>query len=284
MKTMNVVGCGKVGQTLARLVHTKGACDILDLKGNDPRNTERAAAFIGAGRVVADVREMRPADVWLLAVPDTRIAEVAQEIATSLRASPGASPVAMHCSGFLPASSMEPLRALGFRLASAHPVLSFADPATAVAQFEGTPCGMEGDPSAIEEAQVLLASIGAQCFAVRTELKPLYHAAAVFSNNFNVVLQSIAREAWAAAGVPDDIALKIHRSLLEATTANVLSLGPRAITGPAARGDEQVLKSQAVEVFKWNPDAGLVYQQLTRLARRLARHQTTLPVKSAGCE
>lgn len=275
MKTLNVVGCGKVGQTLARVFHTSGACAVQDLKGIDMAEANRAAAFVQAGRPVEALQDMRPADLWLITVPDTKIASVAIDIAAASTGSTQA--VAFHCSGFLPAATLAPLRALGWTLASTHPVLTFADPGTAVTQFPGTPCGLEGDEAALAVLRPLFELSGAQCFAVQTEQKSLYHAAAVFSNNFTVVLQAIARETWAAAGVPDELAAKIQASLLKATVENVLEHGPRAITGPAARGDAQVVRSQGADVFRWHPEAGVVYQDLSRLARRLTLHQSTLP-------
>lgn len=278
MKTLNVIGCGRVGQTLAHLFHTSGSVAVQDLKGVDAAEAGRAADFIQAGRPAATLDDMRPADFWLVTVPDTCIGQVAHELALSISARfqvRQESSVAFHCSGFLPASVMAPLRETGFRVASTHPVFTFAEPASAVAQFKGTPFGLEGDPLALEWLRPQLEAIGGVCFEVQTDRKPLYHAAAVFSNNFNVVLQSIAREAWAAAGVPDDLAAQIHASLMQATAENVLKLGPRAITGPAARGDTDVVRRQGAEVFRWHPDAGVVYQELSRLARRLAVQQST---------
>ncbi len=273
MKTLNVVGCGKVGQTLARVFHASGVCIIQDLKGLDLSEAGQAAKFIEAGRPVTTWQDMRPADLWLITVPDTKIAGVATEIAGALAKSKGT--VAFHCSGFLPASAMAPLRSLGWELASVHPVLTFADPSAAVDQFNGTPCGLEGEEAALATLHPLFEAAGGLCFPVRTDCKALYHAAAVFSSNFNVVLQAIAREAWAAAGVPEELAPRIQASLLTATFENILAFGPRAITGPAARGDREVVRLQGAEVFRWNPDAGVLYQELSRLARRLSLHHTT---------
>lgn len=275
MKTLNVIGCGRVGQTLARLLHDRGVCRIQDLNGRDEARVRLAAAFITQGRPVADIRDMRPADVWMLAVPDTLIAHVASEAAAAF--SSAARPtVAFHCSGFHPAAVLEPLRKLGWSLASVHPALTFAAPVAAVAQFEGTPCGVEGDDLAQRILRPIFAGIGAQCFHLASESKALYHAAAVFASNFSVVLQVIAREAWAASGVPDDIARKVQSSLVHAAMANVLNLGARAITGPASRGDIEVVEREGLEVSRWNPDAGVVYRELSLLARRLAEHQTML--------
>jgi predicted short-subunit dehydrogenase-like oxidoreductase (DUF2520 family) len=272
-----------VGQTLARLLHDHGACLIQDLKGLDEAEAQRAAAFIQAGRPVGAIEEMRPADLWMFTVPDSRIAKLAVEVASapSMREQRSAQPtVAFHCSGFFPASALGPLRELGWQLASVHPVLTFADPKTAVAHFRGTPCGLEGDEDALQVLRQLVSAIGGHGFPVLSERKALYHAAAVFASNFTVVLQAIAREAWAASGVPDDVAINIQESLIHATVENVLSLGSEAITGPAARGDTHVVEHQWAEVSRWHPHAGAVYQELSLLARRLAQQQSTLDAAS----
>lgn len=280
MTTLNVVGCGKVGQTLARVFHASGVCTVQDLKGLDLEESRRAAGFIQAGRPVEALRDMRPADLWLITVPDTKIAGVAEEMAAAVL--PAAGTVAFHCSGFLPAATLAPLGTLGWALASTHPVLTFADPAAAVAQFSGTPCGLEGDVVALAALRPLFEAAGAQCFSVETASKPLYHAAAVFSSNFTVVLQAIAREAWASAGVPAALVPQIEASLMAATMKNISEFGPRAITGPAARGDHKVVRLQGAEVFRWHPEAGVLYHDLSRLARRLALQQTTQALETGN--
>jgi len=278
VRTLNIVGCGRVGQTLGRLLHGSGALVLQDLKGSDLKSAERAAAFMGAGKPAARLDDMRPADIWLLTVPDTQIGPVAAALAASPAArscKPGRTPVAFHCSGCLSAEEMAALRTHEFGLASAHPVFSFADPAAAVGTFQSTPFGLEGDEAALQCLRPVLEAIGGACFTIRTTDKPLYHAAAVFSNNFTVVLQAIAREAWAVAGVPGELASTIQQALLRSTLDSVGRLGPHAITGPAARGDFEVVRAQGTEVFRWHPEAGALYQQLSRLAHRLATLKST---------
>ena len=281
LKTINVLGTGRVGQTLARLLNASWTCEVQDLMAASETTVRAAADFIGAGRPVLNLRELRPADIWLLAVPDTRIAQVATELADALAGNETFSSshaVAFHCSGFQPASVMAPLRALGWQLASVHPVLTFASPQAAVSQFAGTPCGFEGDLAAVQALEPVFLAIGAQVFRVATERKALYHAASVFSSNFTVVLQAIAREAWASAGVTDGMAAKLHQGLLRATVNNVLAFGAhRAITGPAARGDLDVVRAQGAAVAAWHERAGLLYRELSALASALAQTGSTLP-------
>lgn len=277
MKTINVIGCGRVGQTLARLLHLSGLCQIQDLKSAHEATAQKASDFIGAGRVVAELADMCPADIWILSVPDSQITQVSVELAEVFAVKnpvPSSDTVVFHCSGFFPASLLSPLRLLGWQLASVHPILTFASPAVAVGQFLGTPCGFEGDDAAIQVLQPLFSAVGAQPFSVISERKALYHAAAVFASNFTVVLQAIAKEAWVAAGMPPEMALQAQSSILCATVENVLALGSQALTGPAARGDMHVVQAQGAAVAQWEEHVGVVYRELSLLAQRLAQHQS----------
>lgn len=149
---------------------------------------------------------------------------------------------------------------------------SFADPATAAGRFEGTWCGLEGDLAATEMISGLFAAMGARPFPVTSEGKVLYHAAAVFTNNFTTVLQALAREAWEAADVPADVAQELNTTLLRSTLENVERFGPAAaLTGPAARGDEDVVRDEAGRVAEWHPEAGRLYKELSVIARRLKK-------------
>ncbi|MFC6689473.1 Rossmann-like and DUF2520 domain-containing protein [Jhaorihella thermophila] len=270
--TVNLIGAGRVGRTLLALLARAQGCRVQQVFSSRESAARAAVDFAGAGRVARSLAEMSPADLWLLTVPDTAIAGVAGDLAAinPRRGAALAAPVALHCSGFHPAEAMAPLRGLGWHLASAHPVLSFADPETALRQFPGTFCGLEGDAAALAVVEPLLRSIGARIFPIRSEAKSFYHAGAVISNNFTVVLQAIARGAWDRAGVPQDVARALNAHLLRATVETLSAQEPAAaLTGPAARGDMEVVERQGRDVADWNALAGRVYRDLSRLAVRL---------------
>ena len=93
-----------------------------------------------------------------------------------------------------------------------------------------------------------------------------------------MVLQAIAADAWAEAGVADDVAAALRDKLLGGAAANVAGLGPQAaLTGPAARGDQEVLRQQGDEVGAWHPEAGEIYRAMSTLATRLKAAGSTLP-------
>nr|WP_170416498.1 Rossmann-like and DUF2520 domain-containing protein [Ruegeria atlantica] len=272
---INLIGAGRVGQTLLSLLSTLADCQIQDILSASRSSAEKAVQRAGAGRVVSDLSDMRSADLWVVAVPDTQISIIASELAATQTAT-DQNPIAFHCSGFFPADEMAALRNLGWRLASVHPVLSFADPDTAASQFKGALCGLEGDADALKALQPLLERLGAKCFSIRSDGKSLYHAAAVISNNFAVVLQALAREAWVEAGVAGDVVPLLNAQLLESTAENVVALGPQqALTGPAARGDQRVVTSQGGDVANWHPLAGEVYRALSDMAVSLKKTGST---------
>ena len=260
-----------MGQTLAALLHQHGVCVVQDLFSRTTASAEQAASFVGVGRVAPSLADMRPADLWLISVPDGQIAEVAAQLAAAQgQAMQGA--VAWHNSGFLSGEVLTPLQAVGASTASVHPVLSFATPAGAVAQFAGTLCGVEGQVHALAVLRPLVAAIGGQGFEIESAKKPLYHAAAVFCSNFTVVLQGVAQEAWRESGVPTELLAPLTQALLQSSVANVFKLGPaEALTGPAARGDMAVVQRQAAAVQAWHPQVGEVYQLLSDMATRLKR-------------
>lgn len=275
MTKLNVIGCGRVGQTLAALLHQHGQVQVQDLYSRSFSSAEQAAKFVGAGQPVADLANMRAADVWLLSVPDAQVAAAAQALADAQGAKL-AGAVVFHNSGFFSAAQLQPVRDLGCHVASAHPMLNFASPDTGVRQFAGTPCGLEGDAAALAWLHIALSAIGGRCFEIASADKPLYHAAAVFSSNFTVVLQGIAQDAWQSAGVPPELMRPLTEALLKSTVDNVLAMGPaQALTGPAARGDTAVVQAQGEVVTRWSAPAGELYKTLSELAAQLKKDGQT---------
>jgi predicted short-subunit dehydrogenase-like oxidoreductase (DUF2520 family) len=282
MLKLNLIGCGRVGKTLGKLWHDRKVLELQDVLTTTPDTAANALDFIGAGQVAASLNEMRPADLWMLAVPDRLISETAAELARSISKTPPGNirgavqqpPIAFHCSGALDINTLLPLKTCGWRLASAHCILSFANPATALHQFEGTPCSIEGSSEAYDLLEPLLTAIGARPFALASNQKMLYHAAAVFATNFLPVLQGVAEALWRQSGVPDELASSLRDNLLRNAVENIIKLGPAAaLTGPAARGDSGLVLQQGNALAVWNTESAQAYRALSVLANQLAHQQ-----------
>lgn len=270
--TLNIVGCGKVGKTLARLWHEAGIVTVQDVLNRSSASAQAAVDFIGAGRAVDQMHDLRAADLVLLGTPDDLLSACATELAASQKLS--ARCTLFHCSGALPSTVLAPLRAAGAAIASVHPVRSFAQPEKVVREFAGTWCGVEGDAAALAVLAPLFERIGARFVVIDGERKVLYHAGAVFASNYLVTLLDAAVQAYGKAGIAPEIALQMMAPLVRETAENVLQTGPeKALTGPIARGDVGTVIRQYRAVHEMDHRYGSLYRQLGKLTWQLARRR-----------
>lgn len=261
-RTLNIVGAGHVGRVLGRLFAASGAFVVQDVLTRAPASAQAAVDFIGAGRACAAMADLRRADVTMLAVGDDQIGPAcAQLVVAQAPALAGA--LVFHCSGAKASSELACARDAGALVASAHPVRSFADPATVARDFAGTFCGVEGDDAALALLEPALLAIGARPVRIDAAAKTVYHAASVFASNYLVTLLDAALRAYQAAGIDETTARALAGPLARETLANVLRLGaPAALSGPIARGDMGTVARQRAAVDAWDGATGALYEAL----------------------
>lgn len=270
--SLNIIGPGRVGRTLGALLQRAGLCAVQDVLSAEIATAESAVAFIGAGRVVRVLRDMRAANLWLLTPPDAAIASVATALAATGQVRPG--DVVFHCSGSQASSLLVPLSAAGAWIASVHPLKSFADPLAAEQTFKGTYCAAEGDAPALAVLTPLFEQLGARIASIDPAGKTLYHAASVLVCNDLTALMEAGLRAYEQAGIERHTAQAMMEPLVRETLDNVFALGTmRALTGPVARGDADVLARQLAALQALDPRIADAYRALNRIALDLARAQ-----------
>lgn len=270
--TLNIIGPGRVGRTLGALLQRAGLCAVQDVLSAEIATAESAVAFIGAGRAVRVLREMRAANLWLLTPPDAAIAATAAALAAAGRTGKG--DVVFHCSGSQPSGLLAPLAAAGALVAGVHPLKSFADPVIAVQSFSGTYCAAEGDAAALAVLMPLFERLGAQVAVIDPAGKTLYHAASVLVCNDLTALMEAGLRAYEQAGIKRDVAQMMMEPLVRETLDNIFMLGTtRALTGPVARGDAEVLARQLAALTALDPRVADAYRALNHIALDLARAQ-----------
>ncbi|MET0855212.1 MAG: DUF2520 domain-containing protein, partial [Telluria sp.] len=67
-QTLNIVGAGHLGRVLGRLFAASGAFDVHDVLTRSAASAADAVGFIGAGRAVGELADLRRADAFMLAV------------------------------------------------------------------------------------------------------------------------------------------------------------------------------------------------------------------------
>lgn len=272
MKTLTVIGAGKVGQVFAQQFVQHQLFTIQQICNRSLASGQQAVAVIGEGSAVYAIAQLTPSDIYLLTVPDDHIAATCQSLADAGLLA--ASNIVFHCSGAKASSELVAAIVTGAAVASVHPVRSFADAAYVAANFSGTICSLEGDGRALDVLLPAIQKIGAQTVQISAENKLLYHAGSVFASNYLVTLMDIALHAYEAAGIPPELAKAMAQPLAQQSLDNVFQLGSAtALTGPIARGDMATVIKQQQVVSEWDASAGALYQAFTPLTVALAQRK-----------
>lgn len=272
MRSLNVIGPGRVGRTLAALWETSRTFSLQDVLARTEKGARDGAEFAGAGAVARAIGAMRPADVWMIATPDRTIAECARALAASglLRAGD----IVFHCSGSLASAELSAVASSRASAASVHPLKTFADPADALQSFTGTYCVAEGDRDALTVLVDAFEDIGGRMVEIDARYKTVYHAASVIVCNYLTALMEAGLRCYAKAGLDRATAAAMMEPLVRETIDNVFRLGPaRALTGPIARGDDAVVAKHLEALGAWDAHVATLYRELGKIALELAESQ-----------
>ena len=245
--SLAIVGRGRVGGSLAR------AAEAVGIEVRTAGRDEIAAASEGAGAV-------------LLCVPDAAIAAAAAEV-------PEGPAFVGHVSGAGTLNLLADAAANGARTFSLHPLQTFATGETPV---DGTPAAIAGaDREALGFARELAGTLGMRPFEVAEEDRSAYHAAAAMASNFLVALEESASELLAKLGT--DEARELLAPLVLRTAANWSELGPDALTGPIARGDQVTIDGHRAALRERAPELLPLYDVLAERARDVAGSSEEVP-------
>ncbi len=279
MLTINFLGCGNVGKPLGRLWSVNKTFKIGDVLTRSANSAALSVKFIGQGRAIEKLSDLQPADVFIIATPDNSIAKLSDQLAESGFLKPGN--IVFHCSGGLPSSILAKAKEAGAWIASIHPIKSFAEPDLSVKTFFGTFCGAEGDAEALKIMDSAFKDIGAQIFPIKSEEKPLYHAASIFVCNYLTALIETGIQTYMKVGFSRESAVRVAEPIVRETVENIFKLGTvKALTGPIARGDHQLVAQQLRLLNEWNPNFAEIYKDLGRVALELSENQKTASTNS----
>ena len=214
IETVTVIGRGRVGAAVAARLAERGV----------------------------DVRGDGDADVVLLCVPDSAIADVAGGL------TPGQGWIG-HVSGATPLSALDPHT----RRFSLHPLQTFTR-ARGPEQLDGAFAAVTGESEeALGVARELAQLLGLEPFELADDRRALYHAGAAVASNYLVTLYRVASGLFEEAGVPPEALVP----LMERTIENGFEL-----TGPIARGDWATVDAHIEAIRRARPEVEPLYRTL----------------------
>jgi predicted short-subunit dehydrogenase-like oxidoreductase (DUF2520 family) len=215
-ESVDVVGRGRVGSAVAQRLEERGVA----------------------------LRE--DAELVLLCVPDSAIAEVARTV------EPG--PWIAHVSGATPLGALDPHT----RRFGVHPLQTFTR-SRGAEQLDGAWAAVTAESDAARaRGDELARTLGLRPFALAESARPAYHAGAAIASNYLVTLHRAASRLFEAAGAPPEALVP----LMTRTIENGFEL-----TGPISRGDWSTVDAHVRAIHREAPELEPMYVALAEATR-----------------
>ena len=224
MTTFSLIGCGKVGTSIARRLVKKG-CRVQFIYNRTPEKAVQLSREIG-GTAVKELSAIRSEENWILiSVSDDQVSDVSKELGET-------NALVTHTSGVLPPDVISQYKNGYF-----YPLQSFSPGRSP--NWSDIPLFVEASSTKdLNFLREMAQRIGGSVHQIDVDQKRYLHLAAVFTNNFTnhmlVLAERIAEE--------KQLDFSIFHALLRETVDKAIALGPKeAQTGPAVRGDQKTI-------------------------------------------
>ena len=197
------------------------------------------------------------ADVYIISVKDSALQEVARQ-ATKGRESQ----LFVHTAGSMP---MNIFSGMATHYGVLYPMQTFSK--ERLVDFNGISLFLETtDDVSMERLKMLAETLTPHIYELDSAGRKHLHLAAVFACNFVNHCYALSAEVLAAKGLPFSVMLP----LVDETAQKVHELAPReAQTGPAVRGDQNVVQMQA-SMLEGKPEVKAIYEALSNDIQRIA--------------
>ncbi|WP_254526352.1 MULTISPECIES: Rossmann-like and DUF2520 domain-containing protein [unclassified Sphingobacterium] len=248
---MNIVliGSGNIATHLGK-AFTDAGHHVAQVYSRTLANANALANVLSA-QAIDNLAQLDPnADLYLLAVSDSAIAELAQNLPNDLEGT------IAHCSGATDVEVLKDFKNHGV----IYPVQSFSKHKEL--DLNHTPFGIEGNNEKSEQVLLQLArEISDNTFACNSQQRLALHVSAVFANNFSNALFQLSFDLLKEHNLPFDLI----RPIIQATAEKVQNHEPRQVqTGPAARNDKTTMVTH-FNFLSPHPDWQLIYQKISDL-------------------
>jgi predicted short-subunit dehydrogenase-like oxidoreductase (DUF2520 family) len=247
---ITIVGTGNVAFHLGKRLREQGI-EINQVVGRDMLKTAWLADVLKTKSATFYDKIDTSSDVFVIAVSDNAIAEVAERLSKSVDNS-----LVVHTSGSIASTVLQPF----FRHYGVfYPLQTFS--IGSHPNFENIPVFINVTPQYhLDFLRQLAEKISPRVFDLSDDDRMTLHVAAVFVNNFVNHLFKIGSEIVGKQNLPFDVLLP----LIEETVNKIRQNAPKDMqTGPAKRGDDEVIEKHLKFIESNIPQYDLLYTLLS---------------------
>jgi predicted short-subunit dehydrogenase-like oxidoreductase (DUF2520 family) len=267
INTVNIIGAGLVGKTIAHLICNAKIAKIGSVLCTSISHAEQAVKFIDSGEAVDRIQQLSPADITFITVPDDLILNVSHEIAESNKFKKGS--IIVYCSSMVSMDSIKAVVPRDCSLCKVHPIKHIRSAEDAVVSFNGTICVYEGDDAIYPLISNFFSILGAQIYRIKSSKDFLYHAACVLASTYHQVLLSASALLYEDCGLSkvEAISLSRHLALSSLQSLDLTADYKSFIVGPISRGEKDIVEKDIGSII--NEDIKRIYTSLGSLAENI---------------
>ncbi len=246
MVKVTVIGSGNVALHLVNAFAESNTTEIVQLYSRKKQYLKNLPESV----CINSLDELAEADIYIIAVSDDAIAEVAGNIPFNNR-------FVVHTSGSVALNALPEKNRRGVF----YPLQTFSK--NKEVGFKTVPLCLETEFASDHPILNSVAkAISDKVFTINSEQRKALHVSAVFVNNFTNHLYSVGNEICREHNVPFDIL----KPLISETAEKIQSLSPQeAQTGPAKRNDKKTIHSHLD--FLSDENHKKIYELLTQSIR-----------------
>ncbi len=247
---ITVIGAGNVGTHLALRFHELGF-PIKQVFSRTMSKAQRLADQVNATALNKLRDTENSADIYILAVHDDGIVEVAKELSKQL----DPKKIVAHTSG---STTIHSISDSFSNFGIFYPLQTFTKDIRP--DFSTLPiCINGGNEQTLNELKVIASTISGNVYEITEEERQILHVTAVMVNNFTNRMFALAEEILDK----EKISFEILKPLINETVNKLRENKAADIqTGPAARGDEQTIKRH-LDYLAQFPEQQQIYKLMT---------------------
>lgn len=247
-----LIGAGNVGFHLGKKLYEEGLV-IQQVFSRKISKAKRLAKSVNAIPINKIDKISQDGDLYILALPDSVIAKVADNLSNNIPSSK----LVVHTSGATPSTVLKPFFK-NFGIFYPLQTFSIAKPV----DFQNIPICVDSN---LKKHRIFLEKLGRKIsknvHQINDKERAILHVAAVFVNNFSNSLFTIGEKITEKEKLPFDIL----KPLIVETVNKIIDHSPNDMqTGPAKRGDKNTIDRHLKYLNNSFPEFSSIYELMTK--------------------
>ena len=244
IKTVSFIGSGNVATQFCKAL-SKTGITVQQVLSKNIDHTKHLANEVGAEAITDFSKLVKSSDLYIIAVNDDAIQTVSKSIQTK--------GIVIHTSG---STNISVINGSSNNTGVVWPIKSISKNTTNESFTSNTICVEASNTPTLQSLLDLFGKISIKVTELNSQQRESVHLAAVVANNFSNYMYTVAEDILAQQKISFSILTDL---LIEASAKTAIQAPAKSQTGPAARGDKNMIERH-LKLLENNPEYHNLYE------------------------